>query len=149
MTRASTRGYTEVVRGRYFLASKGEKGKILDEFTRVTNCHRKAAIRLFRLSNQPRADKRHGHPRQYDTICCTPIIVLGAVAPLPLPSYRGAYSSPARGLLGDEQFGAGAWFATANSSRGVQLMRGGSRAPRRILTTRCYGYIIGDKSDEG
>jgi len=34
------------VRGRYSLASKKGKGRILEEFTKVTACHRKAAIRL-------------------------------------------------------------------------------------------------------
>ena len=46
MTRSSVRGYTETVRGRYFLALKKEKGRILDEFTRVIGYHRKAAIRF-------------------------------------------------------------------------------------------------------
>ena len=62
MIRASTRGYTEAVRGLYFPAAKGEKGKILDEFTQVTSCHRKAVLRFFRLSSRSRADKRHGYP---------------------------------------------------------------------------------------
>ena len=35
MTRGSIREYAEAVRGRYFLAAKKERGKILDEFT---NC---------------------------------------------------------------------------------------------------------------
>ena len=48
MTRDSIREYTEALRGRYLRASKKEKGIILDEFTKVTGCHRKAAIRLFR-----------------------------------------------------------------------------------------------------
>ena len=47
MTRASIREYTEAVRGRYLQASKVEKGKILDEFTKVIGCHRKVAIRLL------------------------------------------------------------------------------------------------------
>jgi hypothetical protein len=65
MTRGSIREYTEAVRGRYFLASKKEKSKILDEFTGVTGCHRKTAIRLFHRRNQPRANKKRGRPRQY------------------------------------------------------------------------------------
>jgi len=47
MTRGSIREYTGVVRGRYSVALKKEKGKILDEFTKVTGYHRKAAIRPF------------------------------------------------------------------------------------------------------
>jgi len=65
MTRGSIRDYTEAIRGRYFLASKQDKGKILDEFTKVTGCHRKAAIRLLRYRNQPRANKKRGRPRYY------------------------------------------------------------------------------------
>ena len=65
MTRGSIREYTEAVRGRYLRASKKEKGKILDEFTKVTGCHRKAAIRLFRRGNQARANKKRGRPRRY------------------------------------------------------------------------------------
>ena len=63
--RASIVEYVEAVRRRYFGASKKEKGKILDEFTKVTGCHRKAAIRLFHRSNEPRANKKHGRPRRY------------------------------------------------------------------------------------
>ena len=65
MTRASIREYTEAVRGRYLLVSKAEKGKILDEFTKVIGCHRKAAIRLLRRGNQANS-KRRGRSRQYD-----------------------------------------------------------------------------------
>ena len=66
MTRGSIREYTEAVRGRYLRALKNEKGRILDEFTKVTGCHRKAAIRLFRRGNQPRTNKKPGRHRQYD-----------------------------------------------------------------------------------
>ena len=65
MTRGSIREYTEAVRERYLRGSKKEKGKILDEFTRVTGYHRKAAIRLFRHCNQTGVNKRRGRPRQY------------------------------------------------------------------------------------
>jgi len=65
MTRGSIREYAEAVRGRYFLVAKKEKGKILDEFTKVTGCHRKAAIRLFRHGNQPKTNKKRGRPRRY------------------------------------------------------------------------------------
>ena len=41
MTRSSILEYVEAVRERYLMASKKEKGKILDEFTKVTDCHRK------------------------------------------------------------------------------------------------------------
>ena len=65
MTRLSILEYAEAVRGRYFGASKEEKGKILDEFTKVTGCHRKAAIRLFCHGNQPRTKKKRERPRRY------------------------------------------------------------------------------------
>ena len=65
MTRASIREYTEAVRERYLLTSKQERGKILDEFTKVTGYHRKAAIRLLHRGNQARANKKRGRPRQY------------------------------------------------------------------------------------
>ena len=67
MTRGGIREYTEAVRGRYLWASKKDKGKILDEFTKVIGYHRKATIRLLRRENQPRANKRRGRPRQYGT----------------------------------------------------------------------------------
>jgi hypothetical protein len=65
MTRASIQEYVEAVRGRYRRASKIEKGKILDEFTQVVGCHRKAAIRLLRREKQARAKGKRGRPRQY------------------------------------------------------------------------------------
>jgi len=41
MTRTSISEYTEAVRWRYLQSSKKDKGKILDEFTKVTRYHRK------------------------------------------------------------------------------------------------------------
>ncbi len=79
MTRGSIREYTEAVQGRYLRASKKEKGGILDEFTKVTACHRKAAIRLFHRRNQARANKKRGRAVVYlaanmdwlDIYCCS------------------------------------------------------------------------------
>ena len=65
MTRASIREYTEAVRWRYLQAPKKEKGKILDEFTKVTGYHRKAVIRLLHRQNQSGVKKKRGRPRQY------------------------------------------------------------------------------------
>jgi len=65
MTRASIREYSEAVRWRYLQAPKKEKGKILDEFTKVTGYHRKAIIRLLHRVNQPNANRKRGRPRQY------------------------------------------------------------------------------------
>jgi hypothetical protein len=57
--------YAQELRSRYFKASRGEKGRMLDEFTRVTGLHRKAAIRLLNRRNQSGTDKRCGRPRRY------------------------------------------------------------------------------------
>ena len=65
MTRTSIREYTEAVRERYLLASKKEKGRILDEFTKVTGYHRKATIRLLHRVSEPSANKKRGRPREY------------------------------------------------------------------------------------
>jgi hypothetical protein len=65
MTRGGIQEYTEAVRGRYLRASKKEKGRILDEFTTVVGCHRKAAIRLLHRRNQGRVNRKCGCPRQY------------------------------------------------------------------------------------
>ena len=66
MTQSSVREYVKAVRQRYLLASKKEKGKILDEFTKVTGRHRKAAIRLIRHSCSTRAGKKRRRPRKYN-----------------------------------------------------------------------------------
>lgn len=68
MTRSSIREYTEAVRWRYLGASKKEKGQILDEFTKVTSYHRKAAIRLIRRGNQRGGNKKRGRRRQYESV---------------------------------------------------------------------------------
>ena len=65
MTRGSILEYTEAVRGRYLGALKKEKGKILDEFTRVTGYHRKAAIRLLHRDGSQRQGRRRGRRRRY------------------------------------------------------------------------------------
>jgi hypothetical protein len=57
MSLNSKRELVEVVRPRYLKARKGEKQKILDEFTSATGYHRKHAIRV--LKNQfPKSQKR-------------------------------------------------------------------------------------------
>ncbi len=68
MTRRSILEYVQALRNRYFGAAKGEKGKILDEFTKVTGLHRKAAIRLLNRPSRPRAGKRRGRPGKYGTV---------------------------------------------------------------------------------
>ncbi len=44
MTRGSVLEYARAVRNRYLAAERMEKGRILDEFVKVTDYHRKAAI---------------------------------------------------------------------------------------------------------
>lgn len=68
MTRTSIREYTEALRWRYLGSSKKDKGKILDEFSKVTGYHRKAVIRLLHRQNQPGANKKRGRPRQYGAV---------------------------------------------------------------------------------
>jgi hypothetical protein len=65
VTRASILEYVEALRNRYFKASRREKGRMLDEFTKVTGMHRKAAIRLLNRPGQPVAGKRRGRKRKY------------------------------------------------------------------------------------
>ena len=65
MTRRSILEYVQALRSRYLRASKEEKGKMLDEFTRVTGLHRKAAIRLLHRLSQPGTCQRRGRRRKY------------------------------------------------------------------------------------
>ena len=65
MTRGSVKEHTEAVRGRYLTASRKDKGRILDEFTKVVGCHRKAAIRLLHRTNRVREGRKRGCPRRY------------------------------------------------------------------------------------
>ena len=65
MTRKSIKEYAEAIRYRYRKARKGEKTKILDEFTKTAGLHRKAVIRLLNRSNKPSKEKRRGRPKKY------------------------------------------------------------------------------------
>jgi hypothetical protein len=65
VTRRSILDYAQAVRPRYAGASKEEKSKILDEFTKVTRLHRKAVIRLLNRVNYPLVRKRSGRPHEY------------------------------------------------------------------------------------
>ena len=65
MTRGSILEYVEAIRGRYLNVSRKEKGRILDEFTNVTDLHRKAAIRLLRRRGQAKVRRKRGRPRCY------------------------------------------------------------------------------------
>ena len=65
MTRGSILEYAEAIRERYLAASKGKKGEFLDQFTMVTGCHRKAAIRLLRRTGRAKVKRKRGRPRRY------------------------------------------------------------------------------------
>jgi len=66
VTRQSINEYLKAIHDRYLRASKAEKGRILDEFTKVTGLHRKAAIRLLGRIIKPSRQGRRGRQRQYD-----------------------------------------------------------------------------------
>lgn len=67
VTRKSIKEYAQAIKERYRRASKAEKTKILDEFTKTTGLHRKAVIRLL---NRRRLipGKKLGRPREYGTL---------------------------------------------------------------------------------
>jgi len=65
VTRRSILEYAQALRPRYRKASKEEKSKMLDEFTKVTGLHRKAAIRLLNRVSRFTAGKRRGRKRRY------------------------------------------------------------------------------------
>lgn len=67
MTLSSVKEYVAAIRDRYQTGNKEEKGKILDEFVKVTGYHRKAATRLLLKTTSPLKDRR-GRPSQYSTI---------------------------------------------------------------------------------
>jgi len=64
MTRGSVREYAAAIRDRYRLANKVKKGKMLDEFVKVTGYHRKAAIRMLLKAPKAHADRK-GRPARY------------------------------------------------------------------------------------
>jgi len=65
MTNQSVKEYAAAIRCRYKQANKEGKGKILDEFIKVTGYHRKAAIRLLRQGDRNKVKGKRGRPRQY------------------------------------------------------------------------------------
>ena len=60
MTRGGVKEHVEAIRERYLKAGRKEKGQILDEVTKVTGYHRKAAIRLLRRGWRAKAVGRRG-----------------------------------------------------------------------------------------
>ncbi len=65
MTRQSIREYARAIRDRYWQNNKIGKTKILDEFTKTTGLHRKAAIRLLNQETAKHSSKKRGRPRKY------------------------------------------------------------------------------------
>jgi hypothetical protein len=68
VTRKSINEYQKAIRDRYLKATKEEKGKILDEFTRVTGLHRQAAIRLLKRVFESSGQGRRGRLRKYNPV---------------------------------------------------------------------------------
>jgi hypothetical protein len=64
VTRKSITEYAEAIKVRYRNGTKKQKGQILDEFTKATGLHRKAAIRLLNRSLVSKK-KRSGRPTRY------------------------------------------------------------------------------------
>ncbi|MCH8745531.1 MAG: hypothetical protein IIB31_07790 [Chloroflexi bacterium] len=65
MTRGGVKEYLEAVQGRYLKGNRKEKGRILDEVTKVTGYHRKAAIRLLGQRGKRKPVGRRGRTKQY------------------------------------------------------------------------------------
>jgi hypothetical protein len=65
VTRESIQEYARAIRDRYWQANKKGKSKILDEFTKTTGLHRKAAIRLLNRETSSHSSKKRGRPRKY------------------------------------------------------------------------------------
>ena len=67
MTLKSIQEYVAAIRGRYRKGSRSEKGKILDEFVKVTGYHRKAAIRVL-LKKVKSGVSQRGRPPSYSAV---------------------------------------------------------------------------------
>lgn len=64
VTERGRREYAEVMRQRYQEATRRQRGEILDEYCRVTRCHRKAAIRRLGAPARGRG-RRPGRPARH------------------------------------------------------------------------------------
>ena len=67
MTRKSIQEYAQAIKERYRRANKAEKTKILDEFTKTTGLHRKAAVRLLN-HRYLKLVKKKGRPKKYGSL---------------------------------------------------------------------------------
>lgn len=68
MTRGSVLELAAAVRARYLTARKPGKGRILDEFTKATSYHRKAAIRVLLGRKKRYPARRRGRPAIYGSV---------------------------------------------------------------------------------
>ena len=68
MTRNSIKEYAEAIKNRYRLETKQRKSLILDEFTKASGLHRKAAIRLLNCRSPATRRKRSGRPLRYGIV---------------------------------------------------------------------------------
>ena len=68
MTRNSIKEYAEAIKNRYRIETKRRKSRILDEFTKATGLHRKAAIRLLNCRSPATRRKRSGRPPRYGIV---------------------------------------------------------------------------------
>src|SRR5215469_14292711 len=64
------------IAGRYAQGDRGERGRILDEFTAVTGFHRKHAMRLLRVGQVTRRCGPRPHRRVYDDAVREALIVV-------------------------------------------------------------------------
>lgn len=66
MQAGARREYVEAITPRYRVATRTEKGRILDEFCQVTGYHRKSALRrLNGRRRRPGGARRRGRPAMY------------------------------------------------------------------------------------
>ena len=68
VTRNSIKEYAEAIKNRYRIETKHRKSRILDEFTKATGLHRKAAIRLLNCRSPATRRKRSGRPPRYGIV---------------------------------------------------------------------------------
>lgn len=76
MTLVTVHEVAKETAARYTAAGRAEKGRILDEFCKLTGLHRKAAIRLLRRGTGIGAAKRKGRPVRYGPELIEPLRLL-------------------------------------------------------------------------
>jgi hypothetical protein len=80
VSREARQEIIEALRQRYGRATKSEKGRILDEFTSLSRCHRKHAIRLLRESTESELKPASKSRRVYDEAVKTALLVIWETA---------------------------------------------------------------------